>query len=258
MKNKTKKYFAKIAFAALLLSASLPAAGYAAIEHVIDPTIYQNKFGYYYVPMNHKRPALNAIKAGKVWEEETLAYIQEAYVKGTSIIHAGAYFGDMLPFYSKLVGSNSVWAFEQAEINFICAKATRLINNLKNVKLFQLAVSNKNIQVAILTKRNGVPLGGSSTLYEGKKNNLEEIELIDSVKLDDLIPREERIGIIHLDIEGHELKALQGAQRIINENHPLLVLEVWSNKSEEIHQHVTSLGYQHVDTLNGNRVYRFH
>ena len=102
----------------------------------IDSTVYMNKYGMYIVPKNHIRPAIYAIKTGRVWEQSTLSFVKKNYLQGTDIIHAGAYFGDMLPFYSNLVGhSNTVWAFEPIQLHFICAEMTRELNGLQNVVL---------------------------------------------------------------------------------------------------------------------------
>lgn len=102
----------------------------------IDSTVHMNKYGMYIVPKNHVRPAINAIKTGRVWEPSTLSFVKKNYRQGTDIVHAGAYFGDMLPFYSNLVGHrNTVWAFEPVLLHFICAEMTTELNGLQNVVL---------------------------------------------------------------------------------------------------------------------------
>jgi FkbM family methyltransferase len=221
----------------------------------IDPTIYQNRFGSYFVPLNHKRPAVEAIKAGRVWEEKTLAYIEAHYEMHTSVIHAGCYFGDMLPFYSRLVGNGRVWAFEPIELNYLCAKTNCELNNLSNVALFDRALSNSHSLVSLQTKRDGKFLGGGSFICHAEKLSGDEMEQVLSITLDDTIPHDEKIGLIQLDIEGHELQALQGAERILCEQHPLLILEVWDNKSQALEQFLQAHGYTYVTSLDGNRVY---
>lgn len=115
----------------------------------IDDTIYMNKYGMYIMPKYHSRPAMHVIKRGQVWEHTTLSFVKKIYQQGTDIVHAGAYFGDMLPFYSNLVGrSNRVWAFEPILLHFICAEKTMQLNGLQNVVL-----------------RHGMPSSNSLWLY---------------------------------------------------------------------------------------------
>lgn len=141
-------------------------------ECLIDQNIYENKYGKYYVPLNHDRPAVNKIKNGRVYELETLQFIEKIYKKGTSIVHAGTYFGDMLPFFSHLVGYQQVWAFEPVRLNYLCAEKTVQLNKLKNVNLFNLGLSNQNSQLIMRTiNTNGIPYGGGSHVITNKSYN---------------------------------------------------------------------------------------
>jgi hypothetical protein len=114
----------------------------------IDNTVYMNKYGMYILPKYHSRPAINVIKRGQVWEHTTLSFVKKNYQLGTDIVHAGAYFGDMLPFYSNLVGhSNKVWAFEPILLHFICAEKTVQLNGLQNVVLRHGMLRNKLFRI---------------------------------------------------------------------------------------------------------------
>lgn len=116
----------------------------------IDDTVYMNKYGMYILPKYHSRPAIHVIKRGQVWEQTTLSFVQKNYQLGTDIVHAGAYFGDMLPFYSNLVGhSNKVWAFEPILLHFICAQKTVQLNGLQNVVLRHGMLRNKLFRIRL-------------------------------------------------------------------------------------------------------------
>jgi hypothetical protein len=46
------------------------------------------------------------------------------------------------------------------------------------------------------------------------------------VKLDSIIPEDVKISVIHLDLEGYEFAALNGAKEIIERDKPIIVLEI--------------------------------
>lgn len=228
-----------------------------ALEDFIDPQIYHNKYGDYYVPLNHNRPAVHAIKTGRVWEATTLKYIETIYEKGTSIVHAGTYFGDMLPFFSHLVGPHDVWAFEPVKNHFLCAQENCLLNNLKNVHLFNMALSNKNDVVTIVTQINNFILGGGSKIREippDQSTNI-QFEYVQSVTLDEMLSdSHDRISLIHLDVEGYERYALEGALKIIKKNKPVLILEITKSTKQPLLNYLASIGYKELTQVENNLV----
>lgn len=167
---------------------------------LIDQNIYQNKYGSYFVPLHHSRPAVNAIKEGQVYEKDTLEFIEAIYEKGTDVIHAGTYFGDMLPFFSSLVKENNVWAFEPVALNYDCATKNIQLNDLKNVNLFHLALSDKTTQLIMNTMENGEFLGGGSKIVKKDSTGQEDgLEFIEAVRGDSILAgNSQRIGLIHI------------------------------------------------------------
>lgn len=226
-------------------------------EFNLDLKIYKNKYGMFYLPPKHFRPAVKKIKNGLVWEQETLNFIESIYEKGTSVVHAGAYFGDMLPFFSTLVGNEIVWAFEPIKDNFYFAKKNIELNGLNNVVLFNTALSNKKQQLYMKTIDNGVELGGASrVIKKARNNNNDVIYIVDALTLDDLLKEDQRrIGLIHLDIEGHEIIALEGCKAIIKKFRPTIILEVWKNRAISIEHYMNSINYRFIKMVDGNGVF---
>lgn len=223
-----------------------------AVCDQIDPKVYANKYGLYRMPLG-SGPVLNAIKEGRVWEATTLDYIAHHHPKETSIVHAGTYFGDMLPLFSQLVGAKGVvWAFEPVPLFYECAMDTVQLNGLPNVALYNAALSDRP---ASLWMRAG--LGGGSKIDNDvanpKQAGLKEVQ---AVALDDLLgPDCGRIGTIHLDVEGYECIALQGALKTIAFHRPMVILEVWPEKYGEIGLFMSQLGYREVARVDHNAVY---
>ncbi len=172
----------------------------------------------YFIPKyaSH-RPAVINFLQGKLYEPITHQFVKYFCSKfNGSIIHAGTFFGDMLPSFSKYV-SNTIYAFEPVLENFVLSKLTVEKNNLSNVIIYNSALSEKIENLRINTMDiGGVHRGGSSNI--DTKGVICGTMKIDSLKAQDII-------LIHLDIEGHELFALKGALETIKLCKPVIAIE---------------------------------
>ena len=132
------------------------------------------------------------------------------------MIHAGTFFGDMLPSFSKKCPA-TVYAFEPVLENYVLAKLCVSANGLRNVALFNSALGGE-IGIAYVATED------SSGLHKGGGSNLAPVGqpttvvTIDSLGIDDL-------SVIQLDVEGSELAALQGAEAAINKSRPAILIE---------------------------------
>lgn len=190
--------------------------------------IARNRFGQYCVPTESlHRPCAMTVMRGMVWEAATLNAIERHYAGG-DIVTAGAYFGDFLPFLSRLAAARGahVWAFEPNPVNFACASVTCQINTLTNCTLTRAGLGAEPARLTIKTHDdNGQPLGGASRVVQGRPGSerarFDEID----IRTIDETSGDATVGLIQLDIEGHEIAALRGAHRVIERFLPLLVLE---------------------------------
>lgn len=199
-----------------------------------------NKYGKYFVPKESQhRPAAQQVLAGKVYEEETIQYIIDNS-KGNGIIHAGAYFGDFIPALSSHF--TKVYAFEINHTNYNAATKTIEINNLKNVDLSFNALGNQNTTINVLAEPQ---MGGSSMVNKNGKQQITQV-LLDKVI-------NHKIDIIHLDIEGYELNALEGAVNIIQKDKPIVILEDNNNNTSPF---MKKMGYSKVGKINFNTVWK--
>ena len=172
----------------------------------------------YFVPIYAMhRPAVNNISTGKLYEPTTHKFVETlCEQKSGSIIHAGTFFGDMLPNFSKFV-NGSVYAFEPVLENFILAKLSVDVNKLSNVILINSALSSSVSNLRINTSQNGdLHAGGASSISEHG-------QICASLKIDSLDTSD--IILIQLDVEGHELDALSGATNTIARCRPIIAIE---------------------------------
>eukprot|EP01036_Dinobryon_divergens_P022712 gene22712-30995_t len=170
----------------------------------------------------------------------------------------------MLPFYSNLVGhSNKVWAFEPILLHFICAERTVQLNGLQNVVLRHAALSNESNILSMETGCGGKPHGGGSTIKTFAEDEQEghcNFQTVKSVCLDDLLPSpsppSSRIGILHLDVEGHEQLALQGARALLLRDKPIVILEVLPKQRGKLDAYMEKQHrYRKLVCLDGNCVF---
>ena len=166
-----------------------------------------------------------------------------------SMIHAGAFFGDMLPsFSSKTTGT--LYAFEPVLEHYVLARAAVESNGLRNVKLLHAGLSKESGRGTMMTRRKGRDLGGAARLISGlaqPEQGPQDVELltIDQLEIPDL-------SIIQLDVEGWELPALRGGVRTIREQRPVIVVE---DNKERCSQFLRRLGYSEVAQLDRDHVY---
>lgn len=73
-------------------------------------------------------------------------------------------------------------------------------------------------------------LNGGSHVSDRRQGDIEKQIMIETARLDDLI--HERVSFIKMDIEGAEIKALKGAEKIIKKYKPKLAISVYHKKED--------------------------
>jgi FkbM family methyltransferase len=176
------------------------------------------------------RPAVQAILNKHLYEPETHNLVRRLFAGSNgSLVHAGAFFGDMLPSFSQSV-QHRIYAFEPVLESYVLAKLCVEVNQLTNVLLYNCALSDSISNVYMNTEmRNGLHAGGTSTV---SKNG----QICSTITIDSL--NDPSIQFIHLDVEGHELPALQGALQTIQKFRPLIAVEDNANNCTALFAHV--------------------
>ena len=197
--------------------------------------------GTYFVPAYAEhRPASQAVLSGEVYEPATHAFIEKAMQRRAgSMIHAGTFFGDMLPTFSRYCPA-TVYAFEPVLESYVLAKLCVEANKLENVFLPNAGLSDRVTIAHIDT--GGVDekhRGGASQL--GEEGHIVGLVTIDSLGLSDVV-------VIQLDVEGHELAALKGARATIERSAPVIMVE---DNLRACNGYLEELGYTHIRTIPG-------
>jgi len=169
---------------------------------------------------------------------------------GYSVIDAGAhigYYALMAAHRLRQVGAGLVFAFEPHPINFADLQRNQQLNNMSNLILIQKAVADQTTQMRLFSS----PLSGCHSLRQFPfHSNSYEIEC---TTLDDFMDthKEAKIGLIKLDVEGAELPALRGAQRLIERDKPYIMYEEVEDRDrafgyeiKDLRSFLESLGYK--------------
>jgi FkbM family methyltransferase len=175
----------------------------------------KNKYGVYSIPKEIAYTyTAQTILDGDIHEDTTIEYIKSV---GGNIIHAGSGFGDFLP---ALKNCDKVWTFEPNKLMYESSLDTIVLNKLDNIEIFQYAIGEYDGQCVLKhIDENGLEMGPRSEIGEVGYG-------VKMVKLDSIIPKDFKISLIHLDLEGYEFEALKGAKEIIERDKPIIILEI--------------------------------
>jgi FkbM family methyltransferase len=167
------------------------------------------------------RPLYAAYKAYTDRAERQL--LRRILFAGAVVVDVGANIGIYSQFLSCCVGRTGVvHSFEPSLENFRRLKFAA--RKLANVRLSQAAVgeSSRRSTLYVSDKLN---VDHRAYLPEGDSRHTVPMEMI---ALDDYFKPGERVDLIKMDIQGYELHALRGANRVLADNPAAkLLLEFW-------------------------------
>lgn len=164
---------------------------------------------------------------------------------GDCVIDVGANIGYVSLVCSQYVGSGVVYSFEPS------ARSIHYVNQLaaqvEQIKPMNLAVSNTSGMVSFIDEA----MSDCSHIEESHK---ECGYLVECCTIDDWADNNKvnHVDFMKVDAEGHDLKAIEGAQKIINSTHPIIEFEAFS--IAEVSQ-VNELLHK-IDSAAGYKIYR--
>lgn len=151
-----------------------------------------------------------------------------------SIVHAGGNIGKYTKEFAK--SFQMVYTFEPDATNFRCLSLN--CGELDNVFMYRACLGKQN---STTTLDNPVPESCGNIQTTGTQGNV-PVLTIDNLSLAD-------VDLIHLDIEGYELFALQGATETIQRTRPLLAFEIsgayraYNYDLNTLNEFMLSIGY---------------
>ncbi|MBR1734328.1 MAG: FkbM family methyltransferase [Alphaproteobacteria bacterium] len=197
-----------------------------------------------------------SIYVNGIYDPNSIVAINTLLPKDGIFIDVGASFGLFSLLATKSVGANGhIYAIEPSYRDYSRLVDNININNLGNsISSYRLAISNTSETVLLniaTEERSALNTLGKEFSFKG----IEKIsqESVDAIALDDFVIANQikHVDVIKLDIEGSELKALQGALKTIEKFHPAIMLGVNSNAlkaagtdHDEIQKIISEINYK--------------
>jgi FkbM family methyltransferase len=181
------------------------------------------------------------IASGYEWDGWMREDLEKYYKEGTEILDVGANIG-----YNSLMFSDygPVYAFEPLfhKVTTMNVENNKLKNN---IYVAPIALSNKNENKMMYfpkaVKQTGLRNYGGSSMQ--KTNGMDETTKteVECRRLDDIYKGV--TSVIKIDVEGHELEVLMGAENIIKKYMPTLLIEIFDFENNKVPKYLKSLGY---------------
>ncbi len=171
------------------------------------------------------------------WELEERSFVSNIKTNGGSIVDVGANIGHYTNLLAKKYPNKKIFSIEASPSIFSILKSNCKLNKVKNVILYNNAISNVNEKTIDFFER-----GCLSTLNrQFLKDWLISDKYIKKIKvqtltLDNLIKKENlsQIDLLKIDIESHEMQALAGAkQALTSKKIKNIVVEYHTNSHKE-------------------------
>ena len=134
-------------------------------------------------------------------------------------IDVGSNHGHYTMIASGICNSKSI-SIEPVKSTYTRLKMNIELNKLKNVKLFNVGISNYEGDLYISNN-----MGSMNRIME--KTSDANCELIRTTTIDKLLTKEEKISLIKIDVEGYEKNVLLGcAKTLQNQNLKVVIIEL--------------------------------
>src|SRR5207245_991717 len=168
-----------------------------------------NKFYEHAFPIY--RPCYRAFKAYVDRAERQL--LRKVLFTGAIAVDAGANIGVYSQFLSRCVGPiGVVHSFEPSPENFRRLKSAT--PRLANVRLCHAALGEHSSRSRLYLS-DKLNVDHRTYIAEGESRDTVSIDML---ALDDYFKPKERVDLIKMDIQGYELHALRGTDRVLAEN----------------------------------------
>lgn len=172
------------------------------------------------------------------WRKESTDFM-ECVKKFDVVVSAGGNCGMYPRFYGNYF--KTVYSFEPCPYNFECLQMNCVGDKYK---LYQGALSTVSSTNMYSLDRFGGPDHNGAISIKKDDNGCVDTYCVDDLNLD-------ACDLIHLDVEGHEFKSLQGAVETIKKFNPVIILERIINPKIYLKsiRMLGELGYKNHKTL---------
>lgn len=166
-------------------------------------------------------PLTDHILKGKIWDSQLPEILKEVKTSNGVVIEIGANIGASILPHSKHFPELQFKLFEPVPSFYNLLKENhKTYNEQKNVEIFNLGFGlkdNDEIEINV-----GLGTAGKSKLVHYQM--IDNVVKIKSKKIDSYFSKD-KISLLKLDVDGHEMSILEGGKNLLKEQHPLIFIE---------------------------------
>lgn len=184
-------------------------------------------------------------------------FLNSLIKKDMTVVDVGANIGLYTGLFSYLVGPvGKVISVEPDPDNFLALLTAAETNRWANVECHACALHDK--QDSLLLLRDPCNSGNHVPAYRPQIRLAENLQKIEGRRLDKLVSGQ-KVDFIKIDVQGWELRVLQGAQQIIASKEPLsLLVELWpkglrrnGSSADEVLEYLRNYSFRLIDPKDG-------
>jgi FkbM family methyltransferase len=189
----------------------------------------------------------NADAQNARYDQETVATMRRVLEVNSCCIDVGAHRGSILQEMVRIAPEGRHYAFEP-----LPHLAEQLRRRFPGVRVHEAAVGDHTGTASFVYVENAPAYSGLRQRIYDRFHPVLKPLTVEVVRLDEIIPTEEHVAFIKLDIEGGEFHALRGAADMIGRCRPVIVFEAGIKSTgqygvvpEEVYRFITEqLGYR--------------
>lgn len=179
----------------------------------------------------------------RFWDAQLRGYIDRSISDKSIVADIGANIGFFTLYFSKI--AKKVYAFEPQNVLFRMLSGTLAINNVQNVKEFNIGLGDKPTFAVLEKEIDYLKENDSASVGLNTKSDGDiEIKTLDSLNLG-------RIDFMKIDAQGMDLLILKGAVNTIDKYKPKILIEIEEErlismhgcKREDFFHFADSIGY---------------
>ncbi len=162
------------------------------------------------------------ILTSKTYEPNVTRVLIHILKPGMTVLDVGANIGYFSLLMSTLVGKEGrCIAIEPNPHNIKLLLASKKLNGFTQLQILQAAAGD----TWGILHLNTIYSNGVVSPVNGDINEIFQRETVLSLKIDDILPRDVRVDVIKIDVEGAEFNALSGVLRCIERDRPIIISE---------------------------------
>lgn len=218
----------------------------AKLYKLIPDKYYLIKYHGGKIFLNLRESQMMRARALGIYEYKKMKLFKKLVKPNMTILDIGVNKGYFSLLSAKLMkDKGNILSFEPDPDNCKWIKKSIAANNYKSIRLFQIALFNKN---------------GKKTFFKGAKSGHHSLiknsglgsTTIQTQKLDDFIDEENitKINLIKIDVEGADIEVLEGAQKLLKNQSPKLIIDIHKIDRKKFFNLLENLSYNIFDYNN--------